>query len=217
MAITLYGIPGTATTAVHMVLEEVGAPYAFVTVERDEHGVPTAPEGYLRLSPFGKVPALEHDGFALTESAAICHHLADAFPDAGLLPPVGSHERSEALRWLMFLTNTVQPAYLRFFYPERHTTDPAGVPAVVEAAVRELAALRDHVADRLGAGPFALGERFTVVDPYLAMLSSWGTELPEGSRWWEQPAIARHYDAVLARPGCHRAVADEGGTLATGA
>ncbi len=217
MAITLYGIPGTATTAVHMVLEELGVSYAFVTVERDDDGVPTAPEGYLRLSPFGKVPALEHDGIALTEAAAICHHLADAFPDAGLLPPVGSHERSEALRWLMFLTNTVQPAYLRFFYAGRHTTDPTGVPAVAAAATRDLAELRDHVAEGLGDGPFILGDRFTVVDTYLAMLSSWGTELPEGSRWFEQPAIARHYDAVLARPGCHRAVADEGGSLSSGA
>lgn len=216
MSITLYGIPGTATTAPHMILEDLGVPYTFVTVERDEAGVPTAPEGYLRLSPFGKVPALDHDGFVLTESAAICHHLADAFPDAGLLPPIGSHARSEALRWLIFLTNTVQPAYLRFFYPERHTSDPAGIDAVVAAAVADLTTLRDHVAARLGDGPFVLGADFCVADAYLAMLSSWGTELPAGARWWEQASIARLYDAVAARPGCRRALEDEGGSLSSG-
>ena len=213
--IQLYGIPGTATTAPHMVLEEIGTVYEFVTVERDDDGVPTAPPGYLEISPFGKVPTLRHNDLVLTESAAICLHLADAFPDAGLIPRHGTPERSEAMRWLMFLTNTVQPAYLRFFYPQRHTTDPDGTDQVVAAAVNELTALRGYIAAHL-QGPFLQGDAFSIADIYLAMLSSWGTEIEGAGSWWADPTLAAHYDAVLARPGCRQAVEQEGGSLSAG-
>ncbi len=216
--ITLYGIPGTATTAPHMVLEEIGAEYAFVLVERDADDVPTAPPGFLAISPFGKVPALDDDGLVLTESAAICLHLAATHPAAGLLaPPEDRHARATTVRHLMTLTNTVQPAYLRYFYGPRYTTDPAGVDAVVAAAVAELNGLADHFAGLLADGPFLLGERLCVADIYLAMLSSWSSDMEPGDRWWSRPALARHYDAVLARPGCRRAVEQEGGTLSSGA
>lgn len=211
--ITLFGIPGTATTAPHMVLEELGTLYDFVLVERTDDGVPTAPPGYLEMSPFGKVPVLKHNELVLTESAAICLHLADAFPDHDLIPKVGTPERAEATRWLMFLTNTVQSAFLRFFYPARHTTDPNGADVVQAAAVIELTTLRDETAKQLGSGPFLLGSTFTVADIYLAMLSSWGTELEGAAGWWANPSLAAHYDAVLARPGCRKAVEDEGGSL----
>ncbi|MGI9117689.1 MAG: glutathione S-transferase family protein [Gaiellales bacterium] len=214
--ITLYGIPGTATTAPHMVLEEIGALYDFVLVERTDDGVPTAPPGYLEMSPFGKVPTLKHNELVLTESAAICLHLADAFPDHHLIPKVGTDARSEAMRWLIFLTNTVQAAYMRFFYPARHTADANGADDVVAAAVTELTALRDEIVKKLGAGPFLLGDTFTIADIYLAMLSSWGTELEGDANWWSVPALAAHYDAVLARPGCRKAVEDEGGALSAG-
>ncbi len=211
--ITLYGIPGTATTAPHMVLEEIGADYNFVLVERTDDGVPTAPPNYIELSPFGKVPTLDDNGLVLTESAACCLHLADTHPAAGLIPALGTAERAETMRWLIFLTNTVQSAYLRHFYAARYTTDPAGVDAVQAAAVAELTELRDHIAGRLGDGPFIQGERFTIADIYLAMMSSWGSDIPGAGRWWSDPAIARHYDAVLARPACRKAVEAEGGSL----
>ncbi|MGI9188175.1 MAG: glutathione S-transferase family protein [Gaiellales bacterium] len=211
--ITLYGIPGTATSAPHMVLEEIGTLYDFVLVERTDDGVPTSPAGYLEMSPFGKVPTLKHNELVLTESASICLHLADAFPDHDLIPKVGTPERSEAMRWLMFLTNTVQAAYLRYFYPERHTADPNGADAVVAAAVAELTALRDEIAKRLGSGPFVLGETFSIADIYLAMLSSWSADMEGGASWWTVPVIAAHYDAVLARPGCRKAIEAEGGSL----
>lgn len=214
--ITLYGIPGTATTAPHMVLEEIGTAYTFVEVERDEDGTPISPADYLEISPFGKVPALRHNDIEMTESAGICVHLAMAFPDAGLMPPAGSKERAAMVRHLMTLTNTVQPAYLRWFYAERYTTDPNGVDAVRSAAVNELDELRDHFAGVVGDGPFVLGAAFSIADVYLAMLSSWSSDMDAGHRWWDEPRLAAHYDAVLARPGCRSAVEQEGGLLAAG-
>ena len=213
--ITLYGIPGTATTAPHMVLEELGVDYEFVLVERTDDGVPTAPADYIKLSPFGKVPTLKVDDLVLTESAACCLHLADLHAGKGLIPAVGTAERAETMRWLMFLTNTVQPAYLRFFYSARYTNDPNGADLVQANAVDELTALRDYISGKLGSGPFLQGNAFSIADIYLAMLSSWGTELPGDAGWWADSKVAAHYDAVLARPGARRAVEEEGGSVST--
>ncbi len=213
--ITLFGIPGTATTAPHMVLEDLGLDYEFVLVERDESGESIGPPAFLAISPFGKVPALVHDDLELTESAGICLHLVASFPDGDLLPPPGDPARARVVRWLMTLTNTVQPAYLRYFYSDRYTTDPAGIPGVTAAAVRELNELCRYFASELGDGPFLLGDRYSVADAYLAMLSSWSTDMEPSAQWWSTPALSRQYDAVLARPGCRRAVEEEGGPVST--
>ena len=214
--ITLYGIPGTATTAPHMVLEEIGTVYTFVEVERADDGTPLAPPDYLEISPFGKVPALRHNDLELTESAAICVHLAAAFPDAGLLPAAGTPEHATAMRHLMTLTNTVQAAYLRWFYAERYTLAADGVEDVRAAAAAELDGLSAHFAGVVGEGPYVLGDAFSVVDPYLAMLSSWSTEMAPEHHWWNDERLAAHYDAVASRPGCRRALEQEGGALTTG-
>jgi glutathione S-transferase len=115
----------------------------------------------------------------------------------------------------MFLTNTVQPAFLRFFYPARYTNDPNGADLVQANAVDELTALRSHISGKLGSGPFLQGNAFSIADIYLAMLSSWGTELQGAASWWADTKVAAHYDAVLARPGARRAVEEEGGSLGT--
>ena len=119
----LHFLPGSAAMAPHAALAEAGADYELVRVTRDEQGRAT-PE-YLALNPSGRVPTLEIGGLVLTESAAIVIHVADAFPEARLLPEMGTDERSDAIRWLMHLTNTVQPTMMRFLYPERYGT--AGV------------------------------------------------------------------------------------------
>ena len=136
-------------------------------------------------------------------------------PDAGLIPKSGTPERSETMRWLIFLTNTVQSAYMRFFYPQRHTTDPNGADQVVAAAVKELTDLRGYVSAHL-RGPFLQGDRFSIADSYLAMLSSWGAEIDGAGSWWADPKLAAHYDSVLARPGCRQALEQEGGSLSAG-
>ena len=119
------------------------------------------------------------------------------------------------MRWLMFLTNTVQPAYLRFFYSARYTNDPNGADLVQANAVDELTALRDYISGKLGSGPFLQGNAFSIADIYLAMLASWGMDLPGDESWWADAKVAAHYDAVLARPGARRAVEEEGGSVST--
>ncbi len=114
----LHYLPGTAAMAT---LAEIGSPYELVRVERDEEGRPS--EAYLALNPFGKIPTLEDGDLVLTESAAICLHLADKFPDARLAPPVGTPGRAELYRCLLWLSNTVQMTQLRHFYPHECGTE----------------------------------------------------------------------------------------------
>ena len=116
--ITLYWSPGTAAMAPQACLEEAGAEYEMVEVRRDGYTV-IEPEGYLAIQPEGRIPALRDGDLVLHEAAAICMHIADRFPESGLLPPVGTRERAHAYRWLTYLTNTLQVNYQLWYQTDR--------------------------------------------------------------------------------------------------
>jgi glutathione S-transferase len=200
----LYGMRGAASTAPMMLLEEAGAEYEYVEVVRNDAGEHLEPEGYFDLHPFGQVPTIVDGDLVLVQSAACCLYLCERFPTLDLLPPVGDPDRARTFQYLMFLTNTVQEEYLRAYYTDRYTTDAAGVPAVLAAALAALRVACDYLADAIGPGPFLLGERCTVADVYLAMLAPWADVLGDSERWTRRPEIARHYAAVAARPGFGR-------------
>ena len=86
---------------------------------------------------------------------------------------------------------------------------------VQTCALPILTDLRGYVSAHL-RGPFLQGDRFTIADSYLAMLSSWGAEIEGAGSWWADATLAAHYDAVLARAGCRRALEQEGGSLSAG-
>ena len=89
-------------------LEEVGAPYELRVLDL-QAGDQLKP-AFLAINPMGKVPTIEHDGAVITEVGAICTYLADAFPAAGLAPPVGDPMRGPYLRWMFFQGNCLEPA-----------------------------------------------------------------------------------------------------------
>jgi glutathione S-transferase len=94
-----HAVPSRSITG-HWMLEELGAPYEIepLSIEAEDHKQPE----YLAVNPMGRVPALRHGGIVVTETAAICAYLAEAFPEAGLNVPVGSADRGGYLRWLFF-------------------------------------------------------------------------------------------------------------------
>ncbi|HUQ23395.1 MAG TPA: glutathione S-transferase family protein [Gaiellaceae bacterium] len=197
----LHYLPGSAAMAPHAALAEIGVPYELVPVEREADGRSSAE--YLALNPWGKVPTLEDGDFVLTESAAICLHLAERFPDARLAPPVGTRERSELYRWLIWLSNTVQTAQLRYFYPDRYGTD--GVKEAAEAELYQHHALIEaHLAGR----EWLLGDERTVADLFLFMLTRWGRFLDPAA--WDRPCIRAHWLRTLALPGVTRAIQEQG-------
>ena len=106
----LHHFPGNASMAPHMLLEEIGAPYALQYVDRNVHAH-KAPE-YLKLNPNGLIPVLVDGDLVLYETAAVCLHLVDRHPEAGLAPRVGSAERAHFYKWMAWLTNTLQASLI---------------------------------------------------------------------------------------------------------
>ena len=208
--ITLYTIFGSSGTAPRIALDEAGADYELVQVERDDAGNNTSPAGYAALNPLGKVPTLVDGDLVLTEAAACCLYIAEKYPDTALMPPAGSDEWAKTLRWLTLLTNTAQASFLRWYYPDQYTADTDGLEAVQEAAVEELARVAEVLAAEIADGPFLIGAQFTVADGFLAMLTGWSGDLSAGSRWSDNPTLAAHYKAVAQRPAAGEVLVAEG-------
>ena len=122
----LHYYPGNASLTPHMLLHEIGAPFELVLVDRRRDAHKDA--AYLSLNPMGRNPTLEDGTLVLSETAAIALHLCDRHLPAGLAPPLASPERAAFYKWLIFLTNTIQAEQSVYFYPERHTAEPAAVP-----------------------------------------------------------------------------------------
>ncbi len=153
----LFYYPGNASLAPHFVLEELGVPFALRLVDRTRDAQ-KEPE-YLKRNPMGRIPTLLDGDLVLFEAAAICLHLADRHPHAALAPRVGSDERADLYKWLMFLTNTIQPDFMTFRYPEKYTTDVGGIAAVKASAEARLDAAYAVINDALDrGGPYLLGD-----------------------------------------------------------
>lgn len=192
--------------APHAALAEIGIAYELVLVERDDDG--SVPPAYLALNPWGTVPTLEDGPLVLTESAAILLHLADRHPAAALAPAPGTPERSEFYRWLVYLTNTVQPSFLRWFYPERYTADADGYEAIRST---ESARLHEHFGSldaELADRPWLVGEERTAADLFLFMLTRWGRQLEPAA--WARPNLRGHFTRLLERPGVRRMMDEQG-------
>ncbi len=199
---TLYWAPNSAALAAQICLEETGAAYETRSVPINE--VPQKDPGYLRLNPAGKVPTLAIDGGqAIYECAAICLLLDARHRAAKLMPEAGDPALGPALQWLIFQTNTLQPAILRFYYPDRHTTDAKNIQPLVASAEAEIADHWKRIDGHLAAnGPYLAGQRFSAADAFAFMLSNWESCCP-GIRE-RFPSVRRLSDMVRARPSVQR-------------
>ena len=207
--IRLYWYPGNASLVPHMLLEEIGAPFALQRVDRanNEHKSPA----YLKLNPNGQIPVLVDGDLVLYETAAICMHLADTHSAAGLAPPLGSRERAHGYQWLTWCSNTLQAMLMHYFYPERlvNEGDAAAAAQVKAHAEQRVGAMLDILDGQLAAhgGDWLLGERFSAVDPYALMLCRWTRNFTRPAR--SLPHIAPYLQRVLARPAVQRTFATE--------
>ena len=200
--IIFYTNPMSRGQIVRWMLEEVGQPYEMVVLDYDSSM--KAPE-YLAINPMGKVPAIVHAGKVVTETAAICAYLADAFPAANLAPPMD--KRADYYRWLFFAAGPVEAAVtnkaLGFVVPEGRER-MAGYGTF------------DHVMNALeqavSGSAWICGEQFTAADVYVGAQISWGLHfgtIPSrpvfeayAARLRDRPANRRQQemdDALIAR------------------
>ncbi|HVC16920.1 MAG TPA: glutathione S-transferase N-terminal domain-containing protein [Rhodanobacter sp.] len=192
---TLYYSPGAASMLAHLTLLEIGAPHTLERVDLEAGQQRSA--AYLALNPNGVVPTLLVDGVPHGEAAALTLLLAERHADAALAPPPGSVQRAEYLQWMLYLANSLQPAYRSWFYPDQHVAD--GAASVKEAARIGIEAcwsrINTHLATR---GPYMLGTTFSVVDLYALMLMRWSRNMPRPAVSW--PHVAELAARLKARP-----------------
>jgi glutathione S-transferase len=204
----LHYFPGNASMTPHMLLEEIGVPYALQYVDRAVQAHKSAE--YLKLNPNGLIPVLIDDDLVLYETAAICLHLADTHPAAALAPKLGSPERAHFYKWIAWLTNTLQAALIIYFYPERWADDAAAIAQVKAHAEASIGRMLDQLEAQLArhGGPFLLGTTFSAVDPYALMLSRWTRGFARPAR--SLPHLGAYLTRMLDRPAVQRVIAQEG-------
>lgn len=211
----LHYFPSTAAMAPHILLEELGVSFEKILVDTSMGAHRS--EAYRKLNPNGLVPTLTDGDLVLYEAAAICLHLCDAHPEAGLAPALGTLERAHFYKWLMWLTNTLQATLAVYFYPERwvNVGNSAGaleLKAHAETKVGLMLDLLDTELARQGVQhvqPWLLGAHYGAVDIYALMLCHWTrnfTALPAHSR----PHLGPYMQRVMARPAVIRVMVAEG-------
>jgi len=191
--VTLYSNPMSRGRTVQWLLDELGAPdeVKLIDLAKGEQKTPQ----YLAINPMGKVPAIVHRGVVVTEAAAICVYLADAFPQAGLAPKLDDPKRGTYLRWIFFGVGCFEPAVMDKMLgrPPVERTGAIGYGTYDTM----LAAL----ATALTPGPWILGERFSAADVFVGSQLHYAvmTKAIEPT-----PVIQKYVDRIAARPALQK-------------
>lgn len=192
--LTLYTNPQSRGRIAHWMMEEIGEPYDTVWLD---YGTSMKAPAYLAVNPMGKVPALRHGDAVVTEAAAICAYLAEAFPARGLLPRT-TNERADYLRWLFFAAGPLEQAVVARALGWQV---PEGRSAMVGFGSYE--ATLDALASMLATRDFVCGDRFTAADVYVGSAIVWGMLFGTIDK---RPAFEAYAGRMLARPAYGRAV-----------
>ncbi|MEM9491029.1 MAG: glutathione S-transferase family protein [Myxococcota bacterium] len=188
----LYTNPNSRGRFARWMLEEIGAPYR---AEILEYGTAMKSPDYLAINPMGKVPALRHGDTVVTECAAICTYLADAFPDAGLAPPPAA--RGSYYRWLFFAAG-----------PLEHVVTNRGIgletPKDKEMTVGygNLATVMDALESAVSSSEYIAGDRFSAADVYCGSHIRWGLHFGSIEK---RSAFVDYWSRIGERDACRRA------------
>jgi glutathione S-transferase len=202
----LYYAPGTCALATRIALEEAGAPYEAVLV--DFHTQSQRSPDYLAVNPKGRVPALVTESGTLTETPALLCFVAQRFPSAELAPLADPFALARVQEFNSYLCSTVHVVHAHRMRGTRWADDAAAIEAMkrkVTANVTECFELIEH---KLLKGPWVMGDRYTICDPYLFTIASWIEG--DGVDTTKVPRVIEHRRRMLTRPAVQRAVAAEG-------
>ncbi len=190
--LVFYTNPISRGRIVRWMLEEVGVPYR---TEILEFGPMMKSADYLALNPMGKVPAIRHGDTVVTECAAICAYLADAFPAAGLAPPV--HARGGYYRWLFFAAGPLEAAVTNHTLGFAPPADKQGM-----VGYGSFAAVMDTLERAVAVADYIAGDRFTAADVYVGSNVGWGLRFGSIEN---RPGFAEYWSRVSNRAAYRRA------------
>ncbi len=199
--ITFYTNPMSRGQIVRWMLEEVGQPYEQVLLGYADS---MKSADYLAINPMGKVPAIKHGDKVVTECAAICAYLADAFPEAGLAPPLGA--RADYYRWLFFAAGPVEAAVtnksMGFVVPEGRSA-MAGYGSFEQAI--------DTLEKAVTGVDYIAGGKFSAADVYVGSQILWGMQFGSIEK---RPAFEAYAARISARPAYIKAKEIDGALIA---
>ncbi|MDQ3187451.1 MAG: glutathione S-transferase family protein [Pseudomonadota bacterium] len=191
-AITFYTNPMSRGRIARWMLEELGQPYETILLD---YGTTMKAPTYLAINPMGKVPAIKHGETVVTEAAAICAYLADAFPAAKLAPAPGDRRRGAYYRWMFFGAGPVEAAVTNksqgFFSDKKTMLGYGSFEDTIDA-------LEQHVS----SNPYICGDDFTAADVYVGSQIGWGLMFKTIDK---RPAFAEYTGRLQSRPAAERA------------
>jgi len=201
--LVFYTNPMSRGRIVRWMLEETGIPYR---AEILDYATTMKDPQYLAINPMGKVPAIKHGEMIVTEAAAICAYLADAFPQANLAPPPQSPSRGAYYRWLFFAAGPLEAAATNKVLgvvptAEQQTTVGYGTLDMTLSTLEKAVTGRDYIA----------GDRFSAADVYVGSHIGWGMQFGTIDK---RPAFAAYVSKLRARPAARRAAEIDDALLA---
>jgi glutathione S-transferase len=197
--------PNSCALASHIALEEAGASYESVRLNF-ANSDQRKPE-YLKVNPKGRVPALATDRGILTETPAILAFVAQSFPKADLAPLDDPFAFAQVQAFNSYLCATVHVAHAHRMRGYRWADDPGALEAMKRKVPQSVGECYALIEKEMLAGPYVMGERYTISDPYLYTLAQWMEA--DGLDRRQFPKVQAHFERVGARPAVQRALAAE--------
>ncbi|WP_105381780.1 glutathione S-transferase family protein [Neorhizobium alkalisoli] len=202
---TLYFAPGTCALASHIALAESGLPYEVKRIRFAENEQRS--EAYLKINPKGRVPALVTDKGVLSETVAILAFIAQAVPQAKLAPLDDAFLFARMQAFNAYLSSTVHVAHAHGRRGARWADEPSSHADMLRKVPHTMGECFRLIENDFLAGPYVLGEQYSVADPYLFTIAGW----LEGDKVdiSEFPRVQAHYERMKARTAVQKAFAEE--------
>lgn len=203
--LTLYYAPATCALAAHIALEQAGADYRLERVDF-KSSQQRSPE-YLKLNPRGRVPALVTEHGVLTETPAILLYIAQRYPEAKLSPFDDPWALAQLNAFCSYLCSTVHVAHAHGRRGARWADDPAAWEAMKAKVPQTVGDGFAMIETEFFKGPWVMGERYTIADPYLYTLATWMEG--DGVDPARFPKVNEHRNRMAALPAVQKVLAAE--------
>lgn len=198
-----YYAPKTCALAVHIALEQIGAPYEAIALDFANQAQRSA--DYLAINPKGRVPALVTERGILTETPALLLYLAQRYPEAGLAPLDDIFALAELQAFNSYLCSTVHVAHAHRVRGARWVDDPSAIEAMKKKVPQTMGDCMALIENGMLKGPWVMGEQYTVADMYLFTIAGWlegdGVDLSK------LPRVIDHRTRMAANPVVKRIAA----------
>ena len=199
----LFYSANSCAVASRIALEEAGAQYELVNLDFSTNQQ-RSPD-YLNINPKGRVPALATERGVITENPAILAFIAQSYPKARLAPVEDAFAFGQVQAFNNYLASTVHVAHAHGRRATRWADDPAAIEEMRRKVPETMTACFELIEQKMLAGPWVMGESYTICDPYLFTISSWLES--DGVDVTHFPKVLEHRNRMAERPAVQRALA----------